>query len=151
VSDLDQVIERYHQALDAFARGDPGPVKALYSHTDDVTLANPFVGPPAHGWNVTSAALNYASSNSVTARWGTRRWSTHHDNVPSRRRWVEDGPPSRRPHRHSEPRRSAPRRLTIPDRSRLQLETPTDRKARRGGMAAVGDDVRSITCSQRSP
>ncbi len=63
MSDLEQVIERYHQALDEFARGDPEPVKALYAHTDDVTLANPFVGPPAHGWNEASAAMDYASSN----------------------------------------------------------------------------------------
>jgi hypothetical protein len=40
--ELDQVIERYLSALDSFARGDPEPVKALYSHQDDVTLANPF-------------------------------------------------------------------------------------------------------------
>jgi ketosteroid isomerase-like protein len=63
LTDLDEVIERYHQALDEFARGDPAPVKALYAHADDITLANPFVGPPAHGWAEISAALDYASSN----------------------------------------------------------------------------------------
>jgi len=63
LTNLDEVIERYHQALDEFARGDPRPVKALYAHADDITLANPFVGPPAHGWTDVSAALDYASSN----------------------------------------------------------------------------------------
>jgi ketosteroid isomerase-like protein len=60
---LEDVIQRYHQAADEFARGDPEPVKALYEHGDDVTLANPFVGPPARGWTKVSEALDYASSN----------------------------------------------------------------------------------------
>ena len=60
---LDDVIQRYHRAADEFARGDPEPVKALYAHGDDVTLANPFVGPPVRGWNQVSRALDYASSN----------------------------------------------------------------------------------------
>jgi ketosteroid isomerase-like protein len=36
------VIERYHQAADEFARGNPDPVKNLYSSRDDVAIANPF-------------------------------------------------------------------------------------------------------------
>jgi ketosteroid isomerase-like protein len=40
--DLDQVIEQYHQALDEFSRGNPDPVKDLYSGRDDVAIANPF-------------------------------------------------------------------------------------------------------------
>src|SRR5919198_5927488 len=60
---LDDVIQRYHRAADEFARGDPEPVKSLYAHGDDVTLANPFVGPPVRGWNQVSRALDYASSN----------------------------------------------------------------------------------------
>jgi ketosteroid isomerase-like protein len=63
LTDLDEVIERYHQALNAFAMGDAAPVKALYAHADDIALANPFVGPPAHGRTEVSAALDYASSN----------------------------------------------------------------------------------------
>jgi ketosteroid isomerase-like protein len=42
VDDLDRVIERYHQAADEFSRGDPDPVKNLYSDRDDVAIANPF-------------------------------------------------------------------------------------------------------------
>lgn len=60
--DLGDTIGEYHRAADEFSRGDPAPVKALYSHRDDVTLANPFVGPPARGWTNVSEALDYASS-----------------------------------------------------------------------------------------
>ena len=59
--DLDQAIERYHSALDRFARGDPEPVKALYSQQDDVTLANPF-GPPVRGLASVADRLDYAAS-----------------------------------------------------------------------------------------
>lgn len=59
--DLNAVIERYHRACDEFSRGDPEPVKAIFSHRDDVTLANPF-GPAVRGWAQASAALDYASS-----------------------------------------------------------------------------------------
>src|SRR4051812_44249206 len=60
---LDELIGRYHEALDEFGRGDPEPVKTLYAHTDDVTLANPFVGLPVHGWAGVAEALDFASSN----------------------------------------------------------------------------------------
>ncbi len=40
--DLDQVIERYHQAAEEFSKGNPEPVKNLYSGRDDVAIANPF-------------------------------------------------------------------------------------------------------------
>ena len=60
-NELDGAIERYHHALDAFSRGDPEPVKALYSHRDDVALANP-LGPTERGWEQVAAALDYASS-----------------------------------------------------------------------------------------
>ena len=59
--ELDQVVERYHSALHSFARGDPEPVKALYSHQDDVTLANPF-GPPVRGRADVADRLDYAAS-----------------------------------------------------------------------------------------
>ncbi len=59
---LEQAIERYHLAADAFARGNPEAVKVLFAHGDDVTLANPFVGPPVRGWKKVSEALDYASS-----------------------------------------------------------------------------------------
>ena len=60
-NDLNTTIERYHGALDEFARGDPGPMKALFSEHDDVTLANPF-GPAVRGAEEVRDALDYASS-----------------------------------------------------------------------------------------
>ena len=60
--DFDETIGEYHRALDEFSRGDPAPVKTLYSHRDDATLANPFVGQPARGWAKVAEALDYASS-----------------------------------------------------------------------------------------
>jgi ketosteroid isomerase-like protein len=56
--DLDEVIKQYHEAL---SRGDPEPLKRLYSHRGDVVLANPF-GPAVRGWDQASQALDYASS-----------------------------------------------------------------------------------------
>jgi pimeloyl-ACP methyl ester carboxylesterase len=58
---LDELLDRYHRAADAFSRGDPEPVKALYSEADDVTLANPF-GPARRGREAVMGALDYASS-----------------------------------------------------------------------------------------
>jgi AcrR family transcriptional regulator len=60
--DIDAVIASYHEALDAFFRGDPNPVKPLLSHGDDVTLANPF-GPPRRGWRDVEDAIDRAASN----------------------------------------------------------------------------------------
>lgn len=60
--DIAQVIDRYHAALDAFATGDPEPVKALYARTDDVLLANPF-GGSTRGWADVSQAIDFACSH----------------------------------------------------------------------------------------
>jgi ketosteroid isomerase-like protein len=60
-SDLDQVIEQYHRAVDAFVTGDTGPQNALWSRREDVTLANP-IGPPARGWDEVEAAMERAAS-----------------------------------------------------------------------------------------
>ena len=46
VDDVNKVVEQYHLALGEFVKGDPEPLKMMYSHREDVTLANPF-GPPA--------------------------------------------------------------------------------------------------------
>lgn len=61
IKDLDEVIHEYHAALDVLVRGDPEPFKALWSHADDVVLANPF-GPAVRGWQAASARLNHAAS-----------------------------------------------------------------------------------------
>lgn len=58
---LDSVIEDFQDAAREFAKGNPEPIKALFSHGDDVTLANPF-GPAVRGWKSVSEALEYAAS-----------------------------------------------------------------------------------------
>lgn len=60
--DVENVIEQYHSACDAFALGDPAPIKALYARGEDVVLANPF-GGASRGWRAVSQALDFASSN----------------------------------------------------------------------------------------
>ncbi len=61
-SDLAQIIEASHQALDTFPKGDPKPLQGLFSRRDDVTLANPF-GPPARGWTAVAATMERAAAN----------------------------------------------------------------------------------------
>ncbi len=61
VNDLDEVIEQWHPASDEFLKGNPEPVKKLWSHQEDVTLANP-LGPPARGWEQVGATLEHAAS-----------------------------------------------------------------------------------------
>jgi ketosteroid isomerase-like protein len=62
VDDVDQLIEQYQLALDEFVKGNPEPVQKLYSHRDDVTLANPLVGPPARGWEQVAEAQRRGAS-----------------------------------------------------------------------------------------
>ena len=62
VEDLDQVIERFQRALNEFLKGNPEPNKAMFSHQQDVSLANPF-GPPARGWEQVAATMERAASN----------------------------------------------------------------------------------------
>ena len=59
--DIKHLFDQYHAALDEFSRGNPLPVKKMFSHGDNVVLANPF-GPPVRGWNKASEALDFASS-----------------------------------------------------------------------------------------
>ncbi len=60
-SDLTQIIEEYRRSIDAIVRGDPEPQKELWSHGDDVTLANP-LGPPVVGWDRVKQHLEHAAS-----------------------------------------------------------------------------------------
>ena len=59
--DVDELIERYQLALDDFMKGNPEPVQELFSHREDVTLANP-LGPPAHGWDEVGVTIEHAAS-----------------------------------------------------------------------------------------
>ena len=62
VDDVDQLIEQYQQALGEFMKGNPEPVQMLFSHREDVSLANP-LGPPAHGWEQVAQTIERAASN----------------------------------------------------------------------------------------
>jgi len=60
---LDAVIEQSHLALGDFVKGNPEPMKLVWSsHRDDVTLGNPF-GPFAHGWTQVVATMERAAAN----------------------------------------------------------------------------------------
>ncbi len=59
--DFDEVVEHYHLALGEFVKGNPEPVKKMFSHQEDVTLANP-LGPPVRGWEQVAAAGERAAS-----------------------------------------------------------------------------------------
>jgi ketosteroid isomerase-like protein len=62
VDDLDEVVEQYHLALGEFLKGNPEPLKMMYYHREDVSLANPF-GPPVHGWEQVAATMERAASH----------------------------------------------------------------------------------------
>ena len=62
VDDVDELIEQYQLALGDFVKGNPEPVKQLFSHREDVSLANP-LGPPARGWEQVAQTVERASSN----------------------------------------------------------------------------------------
>jgi ketosteroid isomerase-like protein len=61
VDDVDELMEQIHLASGEFLKGNPEHTKKLFSHREDVTLANP-LGPPAHGWDEVAATMEHASS-----------------------------------------------------------------------------------------
>jgi len=61
VDDVDQLIEQFHLAQGVFTKGNPEPVKKMFSHREDVSLNNPF-SPPAHGWEQVGATMERAAS-----------------------------------------------------------------------------------------
>jgi ketosteroid isomerase-like protein len=62
VDDVDQLIEQYQLALGDFVKGNPEPVKKLFSHREDVNLANP-LGPAARGWEQVAQTIERAAAN----------------------------------------------------------------------------------------
>ena len=60
-SELDQLIEEQHVALDAFVKGNDEPLAKLWSRADDVTLGNPF-GPFARGSGRVAETLKAAAA-----------------------------------------------------------------------------------------
>src|SRR5215218_2079861 len=61
VDDVDQLIEQWQLAAGEFVKGNPEPVKKLWSRREDVTLANPF-GPPVRGWEQVAKTIEHAAS-----------------------------------------------------------------------------------------
>ena len=68
VDDLDEVLEQWQLAVDEFHKGNPKPTQELFSHREDVTLANPLgpaapeIGPVAHGWEQVARTQEHAAS-----------------------------------------------------------------------------------------
>ena len=60
--DFDQAIEQSHLACGEFVKGNPEPLKSIYSHRDDVSLANPF-GPAMRGWRQAAETMERAAAN----------------------------------------------------------------------------------------
>jgi ketosteroid isomerase-like protein len=61
VDDVGELIEQFHLAQGEVVKGNPKPVKRLFSHREDVTLNNPF-GPPVRGWEQVAATTDRAAS-----------------------------------------------------------------------------------------
>jgi ketosteroid isomerase-like protein len=61
VEDLDHVIEQYHLVAGEFIKGNAKPYKELFSHREEMSLANPF-GPPVRGWNEAAQTMERAAS-----------------------------------------------------------------------------------------
>ena len=62
VDDVDQLIEQWQLAAGEFVKGNPEPVKKLWSRREDATLAYPY-GPPVRGWEQVAATVERAASN----------------------------------------------------------------------------------------
>ena len=67
VDDLDQVLVQWHPASDEFLKGNPEPVKKMWSHREDVTLANPY-GPPVRGWDKVEEVIDHATAQAREGR-----------------------------------------------------------------------------------
>ena len=61
VDDVDELIEQFHLAQGELIKGNPEPVKKLFSHTEDVSHANPY-GPPVRGWDEVAKTIEHAAS-----------------------------------------------------------------------------------------
>jgi ketosteroid isomerase-like protein len=62
VSDVEEVAKQYHLALGEFMKGNPEPAQKLFSHREDVTLANPR-GGVAHGWEQVAKTMEHAAAS----------------------------------------------------------------------------------------
>jgi ketosteroid isomerase-like protein len=62
VDDFDRVLEQCQLALREIIKGNPEPMQTIFSHREDVTLANP-IAPPARGWGQVAPTMERAASN----------------------------------------------------------------------------------------
>src|SRR5919205_1540819 len=68
VENVDQVLAQWHPASDEYLKGTPEPIQKMFSHREDVTLANPLgpavrgIGPVAHGWDEVAKTAGHAAS-----------------------------------------------------------------------------------------
>ena len=61
-SDLDRFIDQYHLALVDVNKGDAKPVLSMFSHREDVSLANP-LGPAVRGREDVEATVERAANH----------------------------------------------------------------------------------------
>jgi ketosteroid isomerase-like protein len=61
VGDVNQLIEQFNLAQGEFLKGNSELMNYLFSHREDVTLANP-LSPPAHGWEQVTSTMERAAS-----------------------------------------------------------------------------------------
>ena len=61
IEDLSSALEQYHSAAAEFIKGNPQPYKMVFSHQEDVSLANPF-GSVVRGWEQAAATMERAAS-----------------------------------------------------------------------------------------
>ena len=58
---FDEILQRSHDAIDEFTKGNNKPLEMLYSQRDDVTLGNPF-GPFVRGFEEVAMTMRRAAS-----------------------------------------------------------------------------------------
>ncbi len=61
VDDVDELIEQFNLAQGEVVKGNPEPALRLFSHREDVTLANP-LAPPVRGWERVAEVSERAAS-----------------------------------------------------------------------------------------
>lgn len=67
-AELQAVLVKYAEAATLFYSGKPAAVKALWSHSDDVTLSGAAGGATAKGWSNVSSRLDWASSQFLDSK-----------------------------------------------------------------------------------
>ncbi len=67
-AELQAVLVEYAEAATLFYNGKPAAVKALWSHSDDVTLSGAAGGATAKGWSNVSSRLDWASSQFLDSK-----------------------------------------------------------------------------------